>query len=390
MALEQPFSHWPFGKQGQQNSQLLNGNARRYNTNDSPFKHISPIPTGGRDFGTFPMVDRQSKNSVREQLTQALNSRASQGFVPSLQPVQQTMFDPIQEDEVMSPEPVPSPRQAPRNYFDNEPPQEPRRGLSLMDRYGQGPTRGEPIRRTNSLVDFALFLDQAQRNGVRKVPFLTQQPMQTNVPKSRTTIPPRHQPDIVYSRDHIKVRQQPPRYIQPRKKSSIATPVGICLTIFGILVVAAFVAAFVALLLLRPDVWPTSGLLLGGVVVGLLLFATGGIFVCHRCLHSSQEDPYPSSFDRFDDIGRERIGDSGEWQTLDDGRGRQRPDPMTEYQSQPDPFSAEEFLEQDITPDTDVDNPRDIPNGGNSLPNGVPSQLTFTSLAKTTPNEYLY
>ena len=53
MALEEPFSHWPFGTpsnghQKQQSSMGQRDIFKRYDTNDSPYKGMSPIPNGGR------------------------------------------------------------------------------------------------------------------------------------------------------------------------------------------------------------------------------------------------------------------------------------------------------------------------------------------------------
>ncbi|XP_011681175.2 uncharacterized protein LOC105446274 [Strongylocentrotus purpuratus] len=173
MALEQPFTHWPFssasnGRPGQQNSQRNLDRFKRYDTNNSPFMEISPIPTG-REFGTFPRNDRQPKNVARKEVTQNLNHRASRGFLSPEELTPENQFLPIlpENEERTRDYPLHEPAfqqdihqhqgiHQHQVHPDRDTTREPSRGLSLMDRYRDTSS----FRRTNSLLEFEQFIGQ--------------------------------------------------------------------------------------------------------------------------------------------------------------------------------------------------------------------------------------
>ncbi|XP_054763937.2 uncharacterized protein LOC129270603 [Lytechinus pictus] len=166
MALELPFNNWPFssansGRPGQQHQQKT---FKRYDRNESPFKDISPIPTG-RDFGTFPIVDRQPKNVARKEATQNLNIRASRGFLAPEELTPENQFHPIPEnDDVTRHNPLHEPAgvQQESEVQPETRTKEPWRGLSLMDRYRDSKRKPKPVRRTNSLLEFSEFIFQRE------------------------------------------------------------------------------------------------------------------------------------------------------------------------------------------------------------------------------------
>lgn len=482
MALEQPFTHWPFssasnGRPGQQNSQRNLDRFKRYDTNNSPFMEISPIPTG-REFGTFPRNDRQPKNVARKELTQNLNHRASRGFLSpeELTPENQFLTILPENEEITRDYPLHEPafqQEIHHQYLvqpDQDMAREPSRGLSLMDRYRDTSS----FRRTNSLLEFEQFIGQVgevpTNQRVQNPPHQVQAPQQRQRPQPAMTeqqsfkrlglIPqqpqqPQQQPQqqqaylvqngeaypvqnggsrrqpnggLIGGQQYSSGRRQanggpnviqmngltrpngvqqprvvptlipsypttaqpihrnPPRKPKQRREKGKERNIlccGIGLVLAGFVVLSGFVAAFIAITVLN-DAWPSSGLLLAGVVFGLLLIIVGFIFACHKCY----------SMEEYDDAPAPVAGDvHPAWQQSLQRSTLDRPANLEAIPMRDLPLVGGDYNEQPLEPDVHVIDG----NLGETLPmnagpspvaNGVPTPLAFASPFSTSLNDY--
>ena len=219
-----------------------------------------------------------------------------------------------------------------------------------------------------------------QMNGGPKQPSSFQRPAAVAKPRpTRPTVPAAQQPAMF-----VEYPRRPRPRRKPQKQKNYSLHIGIILMVFGFLFFAAFVAALVTLTVV-VDAWPTSGLFIIGVAIGLLMFFIGMGFLCHKlCMEDDvDDDSRPIIISDPTAVTHQNGGLHPVWHGVDQTGADEEVIPMREELLYPEP--PEERHQR-------AEEPREIPGGGVGSPvaNGVPTPLAFTTPFTTTPNDYLY